>query len=193
MNHTKTREVQVYQKLGPVAQKILLLLAGGVRLSLTRRPDAYFRIVRDIAKEWGKINHRSLRKSIKKLYQSKLISCQESRDGIVTMMLTAHGGKRILRYKANDIHIKKPAKWDGVWRIVMFDIPEKHKRGRDALSLKLKELGLYPMQKSVFAHPYECKDEIDFIVELFDLAPYVRFIRTKDIDIAFHLKRHFGV
>ncbi len=180
-------------KSGPVKQKILLLLAGGIRLSLTRRPDAYFRIVKDIAKEWRKINHRSLRKSIRKLYQSKLISCEENADGTIVMTLTAEGEKRTLRYKANDLSIKKPAKWDGAWRLVIFDIPEKHKQGRDALNEKLKKLGFYALQRSVFVHPYECKDEIDFIVELFNLAPYVRFIRTKDIDITPHLRDYFGV
>ena len=56
---------------------------------------------------------------------------------------------------------------------------------------KLKELGFYPMQKSVFIHPHECKDEIDFITELFELSPYVRFLRVKDIDIELHLKDIF--
>lgn len=190
MKHT---EKNAHIKLGPVAQKILLLLAGGIRLSLTRRPDIYFRIAKDIAKEWGEINRRSLQKSIKKLYQSKLISYKEHTDGTVIMTLTANGEKRTLRYRANDICIKKPLKWDSTWRIVIFDIPERHKQGRDALTTKLKELGFYSMQKSVFVHPYECKDEIDFITELFHLAPYVRFIRTKDIDITPHLRRHFGV
>ena len=111
----------------------------------------------------------------------------------VTLTITANGKQRALRYSAKDMKIEKPAKWDGTWRIVLFDIPERHKRGRDALAEKLKELGLHPLQKSVFVYPYECKDEIDFIVELYELAPYVRFIRTKDIDTALHLKHRFGV
>jgi len=52
-------------------------------------------------------------------------------------------------------------------------------------------LGFYPLQKSVFIHPYECKDEIDFITEIFDLAPYVRFLRVKDIDIEQDLEERF--
>ncbi len=183
----------VYLKLGPVAQKTLLLLAGGVRLSLTRRPDAYFRILKDIAKEWKKINHRSLRRSIGNLYQSKLINYKENSDGTVTMTLTADGKRRLIHCKVNELKITKPEKWDGIWRMVLFDIPEKQKRGRNALAVKLKELGFYPMQKSVFVHPYECKEVIDFVTELYELAPFVRFIRTTDIDIALHLKHRFGV
>jgi len=56
---------------------------------------------------------------------------------------------------------------------------------------KLKSLGFYPLQKSVFIHPYECKNEIDFIVEMFNLAPYVRFLRVKDVDVELDLKERF--
>lgn len=160
-------------------------------MSLTARPDAYFRVVRQIAKEWKKINERNLREAIKRLYQSKLIDYRENKDGSASLILTDDGKDRILRYEIDKIEIKKPTHWDNLWRMVIFDIPEDKKSGRNALNAKLKELGFYPMQKSVFVHPYECKDEIDFIMELFELTPYVRFLRVKDIDVELHLKEIF--
>lgn len=179
------------RNIGPVGKKVLLLLFGGLTLSLTRRPDAYFRVVKDIAKEWKKINKRSLSESIRKLYQSKIIDYRENKDGTVKLVLTEAGRKRALVYNLDKIEIKKPLRWDGLWRVVTFDIPEDKKKGRMALALKLKEIGFYPMQKSVFIHPYECKDEVDFIVEIFELAHYVRFLRVKDIDIGPDLKDRF--
>jgi DNA-binding transcriptional regulator PaaX len=179
------------KKLGPVSKKILLLLEGGLVLSLTRRPDVYFSIVKKMAKEWKKINERSLREAIRKLYQSKLIGCKYNKDGSVALCLTDEGKTRILSCNLDKIEIKKPIRWDGLWRLVVFDVPEDKNLGRKALAAKLKELGFYPMQKSVFIHPYECKDEIDFIVEIFNLAPYVRFLRVKDVDIELDLKERF--
>jgi len=46
--------------------------------------------------------------------------------------LSLSGKKRILRYDLDNMKIKKPLKWDGYWRIVVFDIPEDEKR-REAL------------------------------------------------------------
>jgi len=160
-------------------------------LSLTRRPDTYFRIVKNIAKEWKKINERSLRESIKKLYQSKIIDYKENNNGTVELILTDAGKKKILLYDLEKLKIDKPPKWDNLWRLVIFDIPENKKQARMAMSSKLKELGFYPMQKSVFIHPYECKDEIDFVTELFNIVPYVRFLRVKDVDIELDLKNRF--
>jgi DNA-binding transcriptional regulator PaaX len=179
------------RKLGPVSKKILLLLEGGLALSLTRRPDIYFSIAKNIAKEWRKINERSLREAIKNLYKSKMIDYKENSDGTVDLILSEGGKSRILKYNLDKIEIKKPVQWDKLWRLVIFDIPEKKGQGRKVLGAKLKELGFYPMQKSVFIHPYECKDEIDFITELFELAPYVRFLRVKDVDIELDLKNKF--
>ena len=42
------------ERLGPKAKKILILLEAGIALSLTRRPDVYFSILKKAAKEWKK-------------------------------------------------------------------------------------------------------------------------------------------
>jgi DNA-binding transcriptional regulator PaaX len=185
------RKVKKRLQLGPTAQKILLLLQGGLALSLTQRPDVYFRIIKGITKEWQAINQRTLHESIKRLYWSELIDYKENNDGTVTLILSDKGKKRVLKYNLDTIKIKKPMRWDGLWRIVIFDIPEHLKQGRDALAGKLKQLGFYPLQKSVFIYPYECKNEVDFIIEIFNLRPYVRFILAKETDIDLDLRHKF--
>ena len=178
-------------KLGHKMAKIILLLEGGLALSLTNRPDVYFRIIKGISKEWQEINHKTLHEAIRKLYQSKLIDYKENNDNTVTLILTDNGKNKVLCYNLDKIEIKKPTRWDKLWRVVIFDVPESLKKGRNALAAKLKQLGFYPLQKSVFIYPYECKDEINFIVEVFDLRPYVRFIVAKEIDIDLDLKNKF--
>lgn len=160
-------------------------------MSLTHRPDIYFRVIKKTAKEWRKINQRSLRESIRKLYKSKIISCRENNDGTVELVLTEAGRKKVIIYNLDKIEIKKPSRWDKLWRVVIFDIPESERKGRVALAAKLKEIGFYPLQKSVFIHPYECKDEIDFVAEIFNLVPYVRFLRVRDIDVELDLRNKF--
>ncbi|MBI2450797.1 MAG: CRISPR-associated endonuclease Cas2 [Parcubacteria group bacterium] len=191
MNYLIRTKSQLH--VGPFGKKILLLLGSGLTLSLTSRPDIYFKIIKETAKEWKKINQRNLKEAIKRLYQSKLLDYKNNKDGTVKLILNDNGKKRVLEYNLDQLKIKKPLKWDNLWRLVIFDIPESKKRGRNALALKLKELGFYPLQKSVFIYPYECRDEINFIVEIFDLAPYVRFLRVKNIDIELDLKRYFGL
>ena len=162
-------------------------------MGFTRRPDAYFRILRKISKEWQDINRKTLQRSIRRLYQSQLVDFKENKDGTISLVLTDKGKKKTLQYNIDTLKIKKPIHWDKLWRLVIFDIPEKEKKGRDALAGKLKQLGFYPMQKSVFIHPYECKNEVDFIIEIFNLRRYVRFLVVKEIDVELDLRNRFGL
>ncbi len=110
-----------------------------------------------------------------------------------TIEITEKGKKRILQYGIEDIKVNIPTKWDGCWRIVAFDIPEKFKKARNALSGKIKKLGLFPLQKSVFVCPFECKNEIDFVSEFFNVGKFVHYIVAKEVDSENFLKQHFGL
>ena len=80
-----------------------------------------------------------------------------------------------------------------MWRMVIFDIPEKRKKARNAINFKLKELGFYPIQKSTFIFPYECKNEIDFIGEHFFARKYISYIIAKYIDDEKKLRKLFNL
>ena len=187
MNEIRKRRIRI----GGTMKKILLLLGAGVVLGLTHRPDTYFKVLRKVKKEWQKINDRSLREAIRNLYRSKLIKSIENNDGSITMSLTEKGKITTFTYNVEKLKLIKSKNWDGLWRVVLFDIPEHKKIARDALSFKLKSLGFYPLQKSVFIYPHECKKELDFLIEFFELRPYVRLLTVKETDIDLHLRQIF--
>ena len=89
--------------------------------------------------------------------------------------------------------INIPPKWDGFWRIVIFDVPEKFKKARNALSGKIKRPRFFPVAKSVFVYPFECRNEIDFVSEFFGTGKFVHYIVAKELDGEKFLKQHFGL
>ena len=159
-------------------KKILLLLLAGVSLSLSRSPKGYFKIIKGLPLGLKEIKRDKLRGLVREFYNDRLVSYKENKEGLIEVVLTKDGEKKALRFKLDDIKIKKPKKWDKQWRIVIFDIPEKFKGAREALREKLKELGFVELQKSVFAYPFECEDEINFIVEVFQIRPFVRLVKA---------------
>jgi DNA-binding transcriptional regulator PaaX len=177
--------------LGITQKKVLLLLFGGLALGLSGSPTRYFQILKAIQKEWQEIDRQALRKAIKSLYESKLIAEKENPDGSVTLILTDKGKQKAFTYNLDDMKIKVPRQWDKKWRVVLFDIPEKIKKIREAIRYHLKNLGFYEFQKSVFVHPYDCQDEIDYLLEFYDIRRFVRFIIADSIDNELHLKKHF--
>ena len=79
------------------------------------------------------------------------------------------------------------------WINHIFDIPEKFKKSRDALSRSLKRMGFYQLQKSVLVHPFECGKEIDFMVEFFNIHKFVRRILAENIDNELDIKTKFNL
>lgn len=178
---------------GETKRKIILLLTAGLALGLSGSPRKSFQILKSISKEWEELNRQSLKRAIRNLYMSKLISEKQNQDGTITMMLTDKGKEKALTYNLDEMEIKKPARWDGKWRIVLFDIPEKIRWARDAFRRHLNQLGFYEFQKSVFVHPFDCQDEIDYLIEFYNARKFIRFIIAESLDNELHLKAHFGL
>lgn len=179
------------RKLGATTQKILLLLAGGMALGISRSPRQQFKIAKKINRAWQEINRKKLQDSIGNLYKSRMIEMKENKDGVIEMTLTDKGKKVVFLYNFEQMKISKMKIWDKKWRIITFDIPERFKKARNALRDKLQELGFAKYQKSVFIYPYECKNEIDFVIEFFNLRPYVRYIEAENCDDDLNFKKYF--
>ncbi len=175
----------------PWKKKILLLLEAGVALGATRSLSRQGYILKKLHREWKKINKDYLWRVIKEFNHDRLVEYHEHADGSISIVLTEEGKNRALKFNVDSLAIPKPVIWDRRWRLVFFDVPEKKRRGRDALRLKLRELGFYEWQKSVFVHPYPCRDQIDFIVEFFELRPFVRYGDLINPTNEAELKLHF--
>lgn len=177
----------------PTKKKVLLLLHAGLALSLTRSFHKQKYIFRSLVREWKSINRRYLYRIIKEFEQERLIDFKETVDGITKIVLSEKGQKRVLAFDIDNLKIKKPAKWDGIWRLIIYDIPHRRRRVRDTLRYKLKELGFYEWQKSVFVCPFPCRDEIDFVIEFFEIRPYVRYAELSNPTNEAELKLHFNL
>ncbi len=178
---------------GTIQKKIILLLFSGLAIGLSASPKVAFRVLESASKEWKDINNKSLKRAIKSLYESKMIKEKYNKDGSIKIVLSEDGKKKALVYDIDEMEIKIPKQWDKKWRMVLFDIPELKKKERDGLRFRLKHLDFFEYQKSVFVHPFDCKNEIDFIVELYKIRKFVRFVVVEKLDNELHLKKHFGM
>jgi hypothetical protein len=187
--------MKVKQKIkrvhSPVKQKVLLLLLAGTLLGLSHSPKQQKRIFKIIPKAWRDIDKQYLYRIIDEFYNDRLVDWQENKDGTVSVVLTEKGKLVASKFDPDYLAIKKPSIWDKRWRVVIYDIPISKNKARDALRRKLNELGFKEWQRSVFIHPYPCQDEIDFIIEFFEIRPYVRYAELINPTNEAELKLHF--
>jgi DNA-binding transcriptional regulator PaaX len=115
------------------------------------------------------------------LKRNKFIEYVSDKSGVTTVRITRKGESKLKSFEIDTLEIKKPSKWDGKWRVVMFDLPIQYKKIRDSLRFKIKQIGFKQLQKSVWIYPYPCTDEILFIVDYYKVGKYIEIITADEI------------
>ena len=175
-----------------LTEKILLSLLAGVAFGCSITPKRQWYVMKTTAKLWSDLNEKNLGHGIRDLNKSKLIRKIKNKDGTYVLELTDKGKFKAFNYYFKNIKIKE-RKWDYKWRMLIFDVPEKLRKGRNALRWKIKRMGFYELQKSVFIIPYECKEEVKFVVDFFGLKNYVNYGVLENIDSDTQLRKIFDL
>ncbi len=112
--------------------------------------------------------------SLRYLKRKKFIAF-EFKESKLKIFLTHYGRKHLETINIHEIKIP-PTKWDGRWRLLTFDIPESKNAARHFFRKKLKQLGFFHFQRSVFILPFGCEEEISQITKFLQIRPYVHLI-----------------
>ena len=171
----------------------MLLLLGGIALGLTHSPKQYFEILGKMFDDWKGVRKSNVKRSIKNLYRLGMLKEIKNKDGTISIILSEKGKKAAKIYSIDNLKIDKPKKWDGNWRMVIFDIPERIKKVREALRMHLRNLGFYELQKSVFIYPLPCAEEINQIIDFYDISEYVRILMVHSLDNEDELRNEFKI
>lgn len=176
---------------GASAYRVLKVIAGsaaiGVALAifiavpnLATAAKPLIKYIGDRDRRIREKERKNLLAAIERLKSRRMVKLEE-RNGETYLVVTRQGKEALKQFEIESVSIQKPDEWDGKWRIVLFDIPEKYKKSRNALRIKLRELGFYSLQKSAFIYPYDCHDEIDFIANFFRVARHIQYLESGDL------------
>jgi DNA-binding transcriptional regulator PaaX len=105
--------------------------------------------------------------------------------------VTKSGQKLLNRWMLSNYKLTKPTYWDGKWRMIIFDIPEKKKNVRKQVSSLFNSAGLYRLQDSVWVYPYDCEDIIGLMKTDFGIGKDVLYIIAEEIENDKHLRSEF--
>ena len=118
----------------------------------------------------------------------------EYRGKQLYISITPEGKQRVEKYQIDNLEIRKTSRWDKKWRVLIFDIEDRHKVKRESLRGKLKELGLFQLQKSVWACPYDFQREIFILRNFFGLEKReMKIITASDVEDDREMRIFFGV
>ncbi len=157
------------------------LLLPGLAIALDKPLQAFFNTMDERSRQ------RELSRILSYMKSRSLISDQYAHG----LVITEKGRQRLSEKQFENLQIQGSVKWDGLWRIVFYDIPEKSGQKRRFLSQKLADLGFYQLQRSVWIHTFPCRDILETISDRLETARYTSLIEASYIDNQIKLIEHF--
>jgi hypothetical protein len=177
-------------KLSKNQEKILSIIGtGAILVTALVAPNAIgafnsiSKQIKSLTK--AKTKYRA-KQSIKDLIDKNIIYLAGDR-----VVLTKRGQDLLRLIQIKEIELTIPEKWDQIWHLVSYDIPEKKKKERDFFRFKITELGFRQIQDSLWVYPFECREEIAIIAQTLGLSPYVAYLNTDHLPLQNKLEQHF--
>lgn len=136
---------------------------------------------------------RKLNETFYYLKRSGLVRFKRS-GGDWLMSLTRLGKERLPKLDISAVRVQRQKNWNNRWWLVAADVPTKtYRQGADSLRRKLKEMGFYSLQRTLWLYPYDPRKEIEFVSQTFGIANFVTVMEVAGVDIEDEskLKKYF--
>ena len=140
----------------------------------------------------GILPHKRQKESImsarKRLIEKGLVSY---RQGV--LHLTPAGEAALRRYELYAYKISRPKHWDGKWRVLVFDIPERKRKVRERMREVLMSIGFVRLQDSVWLYPYDCEDLVTLLKADFSIGKDILYLIVDALEYDAPYRKLFGL
>lgn len=113
------------------------------------------------------------------------------KDGFVS--LTVKGQEALDGYNDRKFEVPKPKRWDGKWRVLIFDVPEVRKVTRERIRNSLIDIGFCRLQDSVWLYPYDCEDLVVLLKAELKIGRDLIYMIVDAIEADERWRKHFGL
>lgn len=113
------------------------------------------------------------------------------KDGKKYLRITETGRKAFAFEQAKVSLKNQKKKWDGRWRMVVFDVPERRRHIRTRLRGVMSEIGFVRLQDSVWVYPYDCEDFVALLKAELKIGKDVLYAIADTIEHDKSLRLHF--
>ena len=107
--------------------------------------------------------------------------------------LTKKGELELRLLQAKERVPSQRQKWDGRWRVLIFDIPEYRRSARTMIRSTLTMIGFMRLQDSVWIYPYDCEDLILLLKADMKMGKDARYMIVEQLEYDQSIRKHFGL
>lgn len=132
--------------------------------------------------------HELVRRSIDRLYAQGFLKHERG-----ALALTANGSRALRRIQVKIFDHQRLRRWDGKWRVLIFDVPERKRALRDSIRATLRANGFTRVQNSVWVYPFDCEDWVNLWKAELNIGRTLLYLIVDSIEGDDALKRRFDL
>lgn len=136
----------------------------------------------------SKRQHDTIRQARARLVAQGLLTYK---GGLLSV--TAKGEKVLDELDRRAYALPKPKRWDGKWRVLIFDVPEHRKNTREKIRRTLMQIGFVRLQDSVWLYPYDCEDVVVLLKADFKIGKDLLYLIVDSIEADGKWREWFGL
>ncbi len=186
VNKKRRRKQNIQQAL------LISLAAVGFVTMMTMAPNA-LQLLKYLPIDRSRFNYK-IRTAAGRLV-AKGQATWVKKDSAYYLRLTEKG-KKALAFEQARISLEKQKqkrKWDGQWRMVVFDVPERRRKIRNRLCAFMKSVGFIRLQESVWVYPHDCEDFMTLLKAELKIGRDVLYVIANHIEQDAALRKKFGL
>lgn len=184
------KEAKHIRHRGQVENAVLGAVAAGGVLALAAVAPNSVQLLKYIPGNTSKFSYQA-RTVAGRLVQKGMLA-YEKREGRTYLRITNRGQEALsLHQERNDLLVRRTRRWDGRFRLVVFDIPESKRSLRNRLRATMRASGFLRLQNSVWVYPYECEELVILLKANIRLGREVLYAVVEKIENDRWLREHF--
>lgn len=115
------------------------------------------------------------------LHRQKLVQTTKNGNHL-HVQLSVKGIHRLQRAEIHKVSLDEPATWDGLWRMVTYDVPRTQSAQRRLFAAELRRLGFVMIRESVWFHKYPSFDAVLELARYCNLQRHITLAEISRLD-----------
>lgn len=129
----------------------------------------------------NKLTTPTLKRVCAELHRQDLIEITKGKKAL-KLQLSVKGAKRLQRSTLDKLSIPEPVAWDGIWRMVTYDVPRAQSAQRRLFAEQLKRLGFVMVRESVWFHKHPCFEAVLDLARYCNLQRHITLAEVSRLD-----------
>lgn len=134
-----------------------------------------------IAAGVDKLRPSTLARVTAELHRQRLVEVRKVGKHL-HVQLSVKGIHRLQRSEVSKISIEEPSTWDGLWRMVTYDVPRAQSPQRRLFAQELRRLGFVMIRESVWFHKYPSFDAVLELARYCNLQRHITLAEISRLD-----------